>query len=144
MLNSVFSNNLNTTGAITGQNIYSNSAIDAPNIYASNSFIGNNWSSYTLPYIYINSPVNNLTLYSDLKLNGNRITDSNGLHKMSFVGGTLEVSSGITTGRYYSYGWLNSSGGTGAASVDFATTGLFVFLFLLLLRCGRRGPKALK
>ena len=111
-----FSNNLNTTGAITGQNIYSNSAIDAPNIYASNSFIGNNWSSYTLPYIYINSPVNNLTLYSDLKLNGNRITDSNGLHKMSFVGGTLEVSSGITTGRYYSYGWLNSSGGTGAAS----------------------------
>jgi len=111
-----FSNNLNTTGTIIGQNIYSNSAIDAPNIYASNSFIGNNWSSYTLPYIYINSPVNNLTLYSDLKLNGNRITDSNGLHKMSFVGGTLEVSSGIITGRHYSYGWLNSSGGTGAAS----------------------------
>lgn len=94
-----FSNNLNTTGSIAAGNFYSN-----------------NWSSYSLPYIYINSPVSNLTLYSDLKLNGNRITDSNGLHRMSFVGGTLEVSSGITTGRYYSYGWLNSSGGTGMAS----------------------------
>lgn len=94
-----FSNNLNTTGSIAAGNFYSN-----------------NWSSYSLPYIYINSPVSNLTLYSDLKLNGNRITDSNGLHRMSFVGGTLEVSSSITTGRYYSYGWLNSSGGTGAAS----------------------------
>lgn len=94
-----FSNNLNTTGSI-----------------AAGSFYSNNWSSYSLPYIYINSPVSNLTLYSDLKLNGNRITDSNGLHRMSFVGGTLEVSSGITTGRYYSYGFLNSSGGTGAAS----------------------------
>ena len=94
-----FSNNLNTTGSIAASNIFTN-----------------NFFSYTLPYIYFNSPVSNLTLYSDLKLNGNRITDSNGLHRMSFVGGTLEVSSGIHTGRYYSYGWLNSSGGTGAAS----------------------------
>lgn len=94
-----FSNNLTTTGSIGAENFY-----------------GNNLASYSLPYIYINTPVSNLTLYTDLKLNGNRITDSNGLHRMSFVGGTLEVSSGITTGRYYSYGLLNSSGGTGAAS----------------------------
>ena len=94
-----FSNNINTAGEMRAQYLHSN-----------------NFSSYNLPYIYISTPVANLTLYEDLKLNGKAITDTLGLHRISFVEGTLEVSSSLVYPRSYSYGFLNSQGNTGTAS----------------------------
>jgi len=94
-----FSNNINTAGEMRAQYLHSNI-----------------FSSYNLPYIYISTPVANLTLYEDLKLNGKAITDTLGLHRISFVEGTLEVSSSLVYPRSYSYGFLNSQGNTGTAS----------------------------
>ena len=95
-----YNNNLSTSGVLSAQ---------------TGTIEGNSLSSYNSDSILCKSSFSNLSVSNDIGLNNHKITS--GLSSMAFVNGTLEVNGGgIMAGREYSFGWLNSSGGTGVSS----------------------------